>query len=156
MYKEIDTQFPGSKFILTMRQSPEVWFASLCKMAMRRGPLTRFEQYIYGYAIPHGHKDEHIDFYNAHNQAVEDYFRERPEQLLKVCWETGDGWEELANYLGKPVPDQPFPHINKTVPLMYAGNSELGARLFRLFYLSYQKVGKRVLPSSFVERLKRL
>jgi hypothetical protein len=154
MYKEIDAQFPGSRFILTVRQSPEVWFASLCKMAVRRGPLIRFEQHIYGYAIPHGHMDEHIQFYNAHNQAVEDYFGERPEQLLKVCWETGDGWEELASFLDKPVPDQPFPHINKTVPLMYTGNSRVVARLYRLLYVMYQRVGKKVLPQRFIERLR--
>jgi hypothetical protein len=154
MYKEIDAQFPGSKFILTIRKSPEVWFASLCKMAVRRGPLTRFEQYIYGYAIPHGHKDEHIQFYNAHNQAVEEYFKDRPEQFLKVCWENGDGWKELANFLEKPVPDRPFPHLNKSVPLMYTGNNEWVARLYRLFYVTYQQVGKKLLPQSLIERLK--
>ena len=154
MYKEIDAQFPGSRFILTVRKSPEVWFASLCKMAIRLGSLTDFEQYIYGYAIPHGHKDEHIQFYDAHNQAVENYFSERPEQLLKVCWETGDGWEELANFLDKPVPDQPFPHINKTPPLMYTGNSRVVARLYRLLYVIYQRVGKKVLPQRLIERLR--
>lgn len=83
MYKEIDAQFPGTKFILTVRKSPEVWFASLCKMAIRLGALTHYEQYICGYAIPHGHKDEHIQFYNAHNQGGEKYFKDRPEQFLQ-------------------------------------------------------------------------
>jgi hypothetical protein len=154
MYKEIDTQFPDTRFVLTIRKSPEVWFSSLCKMAMRLGPLTDYEQYIYGYAIPHGHKDEHVQFYNAHNQAVEEYFKDRPEQFLKVCWENGDGWEELANFLGKPVPDQPFPHKNKSVPLMYTGNNELMARLYRLLYMTYQKVGKKLLPQSLIKRLR--
>ena len=154
MYEEIDVQFPDTKFILTLRKSPEAWFASLCKMAIRLGPLTDYEQYIYGHSIPHGHRDEHIRFYNAHNQAVEQYFKDRPEQLLKVCWENGDGWEELANFLEKPVPDQPFPHVNKSVPLIYTGNNELVAWLYRLFYVTYQKAGKKLLPRSFIERLK--
>jgi hypothetical protein len=71
-----------------------------------------------------------------------------------VCWENGDGWKELANFLEKPVPDQPFPHINKTVPLMYTGNNELVARLYRLLYVTYQQAGKELLPQSFIDRLK--
>ena len=115
MYREIDSQFPNSKFILTIRQSPEVWFASLCKMAIRLGPLTDFEQYIYGFADPAGHEKEHIDFYLKYNREVKDYFADRPGKLLVVCWETGDGWKELCDHLGFQVPDIPLPHINKTL-----------------------------------------
>ncbi len=154
LYREIDAEFPGTKFILTVRKNPKVWFASLCKMAVRLGPLTDYEQHIYGYAMPHGHKDEHIQFYEAHNQAVEAHFKDRPEQLLKVCWENGDGWQELADFLGKPVPDQPFPHINKTVSLMYSGNSHVMAQLHRLSYVIYQKVGKKLLPQLLIDRLR--
>lgn len=32
------------------------------------------------------------------------------ERLLE--WEVGDGWEPLCKFLGKPVPDVPFPHAN--------------------------------------------
>jgi hypothetical protein len=27
-------------------------------------------------------------------------------------FEPKEGWEPLCKFLGKPVPDQPFPHIN--------------------------------------------
>ncbi|EHK42146.1 hypothetical protein TRIATDRAFT_229660 [Trichoderma atroviride IMI 206040] len=33
-----------------------------------------------------------------------------PERLLTM--ELKDGWEPLAKFLGKPVPDEPFPHAN--------------------------------------------
>lgn len=33
-----------------------------------------------------------------------------PEQLLE--YELGSGWEPLCKFLGKPVPDEPFPQIN--------------------------------------------
>ncbi|KAK1140972.1 hypothetical protein N8T08_009718 [Aspergillus melleus] len=33
-----------------------------------------------------------------------------PEQLLE--YELGSGWEPLCEFLGKPVPDEPFPQIN--------------------------------------------
>lgn len=33
-----------------------------------------------------------------------------PERLLE--WSVQDGWEPLCNFLDKPVPDEPFPHVN--------------------------------------------
>ena len=32
-------------------------------------------------------------------------------QLLQ--YHPSDGWEKLCNFLGTPVPDTPFPHVNK-------------------------------------------
>lgn len=32
------------------------------------------------------------------------------ERLLE--WTVEDGWEPLCEFLGKPVPDEPFPHAN--------------------------------------------
>lgn len=32
------------------------------------------------------------------------------ERLLE--WSVEDGWEPLCEFLGKPVPDEPFPHEN--------------------------------------------
>ncbi|KAM6537998.1 hypothetical protein FALCPG4_003887 [Fusarium falciforme] len=35
------------------------------------------------------------------------------ERLLE--WSVEDGWEPLCEFLGKPVPDEPFPHENAAV-----------------------------------------
>lgn len=35
-----------------------------------------------------------------------------PEKLL--VFEPKQGWEPLCKFLGKPVPDQPFPHVHDT------------------------------------------
>lgn len=32
------------------------------------------------------------------------------ERLLE--WTVEDGWEPLCEFLGKPVPNEPFPHVN--------------------------------------------
>lgn len=32
------------------------------------------------------------------------------ERLLE--WSVEDGWAPLCKFLGKPVPDEPFPHVN--------------------------------------------
>ena len=50
-------------------------------------------------------------FYEHHNEAVRAYFA-GTDRLLDVCWEEGDGWDELTGFLGLPVPDAPFPHSN--------------------------------------------
>lgn len=33
------------------------------------------------------------------------------ERLLE--WTVQDGWEPLCKFLDKPIPDEPFPHVNK-------------------------------------------
>ena len=35
-----------------------------------------------------------------------------PENLL--VWNVKDGWEPLCKFMGKPVPEGPIPHDNKT------------------------------------------
>jgi hypothetical protein len=114
IYRELDQRYPGSKFILTIRLSSEIWMKSLMKHAERIGP-TEFRKLVYGYEMPHGHEEEHIRFYEEHNRAVRNYFRERPDQFLEVCWEKGDGWPEICSFLGVPlVTDEPFPHLNSS------------------------------------------
>ncbi len=115
MFDVLDKHFPNSQFILTKRQSPEIWFESLCRHADRTGP-TEARRLVYGYEMPHHYRQYHIDFYNVHNKRVLDYFQNRPGQLLEVCWETGDGWHSLCEFLNQPHPQIPFPHLNKSNP----------------------------------------
>jgi hypothetical protein len=112
IYKEIDQKYPDSKFILTRRNNAEAWFASLEKHSERMGP-TDMRKYIYGHVMPQGHKEEHIRFYENHLRSVREYFKDRPDGLLEVCFEEGDGWEKLACFLGFEHPNIPFPHANK-------------------------------------------
>lgn len=113
LYKEIDKTFEGSKFILTIRKDPETWFKSLCNHADRTGP-TDFRKYIYGYDLPYEHKQEHINFYEKHLQSVHQYFKNRPDDLLEICWENGDSWAKLSNFLNLETPNIPLPHRNKS------------------------------------------
>jgi len=111
MYREIDGRFPGSKFVLTRRTSSDVWFESLCKHAEWTGPTVHREM-LYGHSMPHDHKAEHVGRYEAHHAAVREHFADRPDDLLEVCWEEGDGWPELGAFLGLPIGEAPFPHAN--------------------------------------------
>lgn len=117
VYKEIDKEFTGSKFILTRRKDPHVWFRSIQRHSKWTGP-NDFRKYIFGFEMPHGHKKEYIDYYNQHLDSVRDYFRDRPDDFIEVCWEEGDGWNELSTFLEFECPTIPFPHINKTTNIL--------------------------------------
>lgn len=112
VYAAMDQAFPGSRFILTTRISAEAWYESLCHHARKVGP-TRIRKAAYGHYMPQGHKDEHIAFYERHNASVRAHFAGRPGALLEVCWERGDGWEQLCPFLGKEVPSRPFFCVNR-------------------------------------------
>ena len=48
------------------------------------------------------------DVFRAHYEEVRRVTP--PERLLE--YRMGDGWEPLCKFLGKEVPDEPFPHVN--------------------------------------------
>lgn len=48
------------------------------------------------------------------------------DQLLE--WKVEDGWEPLCKFLGKPIPDEPFPHTN--VAAGWAGQESRVAKRF--------------------------
>ena len=58
-------------------------------------------------------KSEFINAYENRNAEIIEYFEERPNDLLIVNWENGDGWKELCDFLDVPIPNKRFPHINK-------------------------------------------
>ena len=140
IYKEIDEKFPNTKFILTRRINSDTWYKSLCKHAKRTGP-TDFRKYIYGYEMPHQHKKEHILFYEKHLDSVREYFYERQDNFLEVCWEEGDGWDELSSFLGFERPKIPFPHEKKS-PTMGDNLKELVPSIKKSIKTSIKKTWK--------------
>ena len=38
----------------------------------------------------------------------------KSKSLCKLVWNVKEGWAPLCEFLGKPVPDCPLPHDNKT------------------------------------------
>jgi hypothetical protein len=115
LYQELWHQFPGSKFVLTTRINEFRWFESLSLHVRQRGSAPNgfnFRSYIYGYDNPDQNPAHHIATYLAHNQAVRSFFSDKPGALLEVCWECGDGWQQLCDFLGVGVPALPFPHEN--------------------------------------------
>ncbi|MBT51982.1 MAG: hypothetical protein CMF72_00910 [Mameliella sp.] len=108
-FRDFDTMFPGSKFILTTRD-PKQWYVSVSKHF--GGNETRMRRWIYGDADPLDHKQVYIDRLLTHEAAVRDHFAGREGDFMEFNVQQGDGWNELCAFLGKPVPREDFPRLN--------------------------------------------
>ena len=116
LFRELDTMFPGSKFVLTIRD-PEQWMRSYTNMLLTQGDasdeLNEIRRILYGLPFPNVTEEQLLERYRRHNREVKDYFSDRPDDLLVVNWEESDRWKTLCDFLGREVPSEPFPHANR-------------------------------------------
>ena len=110
MYREIAELYPDAKFILTTRPGTEVWLSSISAHVRRVGTHARhLHRHFFGIEYPQNDPEAFQNFYERHNASVREYFGDR---LTELCWETGDGWDELCDALGVAAPDAALPHAN--------------------------------------------
>lgn len=116
LFRELDEAFPGTRFVLTTRD-PDAWLRSYQGMLARQGEasteLTRRRRVLYGLPFPDVTEAQLLERVRRHEQGVRAWFADRPDDLLVVDWAAGDGWPQLCDFLGLPVPDAPFPHANR-------------------------------------------
>lgn len=122
-YPQLDQIYPGSKFILTIRD-PDDWLKSCAKHWMSLPvavPLPPdapvWQQFaffistaVYGTCGFNGARFRYV--YQSHLASVRRYFEGREDDLLTMDIAAGDGWERLCQFLDRPVPNRPFPHVN--------------------------------------------
>jgi hypothetical protein len=122
LYRELDRAYPGSKFILTIRDEAN-WIRSV------RSHFS-FEQNRHRQhwdAISHrihqalyGRKDFDakifVSRYRRHNHEVREYFKHRPNDLLVMNMDRGAGWKELCAFLDRPIVTGLYPHEFVTEP----------------------------------------
>jgi hypothetical protein len=138
-YVAMDQAFPGSRFILTERDSAEVWYESAvrfsakllgvervptaedlgnfeyCGQPERKGELLRRCQLVYGITPDKVFdRDIYIAHYENHNRSVRHYFRYRPDDLLILNLKQPDAMERLCRFVGRPYNGQKMPHENKS------------------------------------------
>jgi hypothetical protein len=120
LYKQLDAAYPGSKFVLTVRDERE-WLQSV-----RKHFDPRFNQWQPSWNTdPFTHRVHNLlygrrDFdaetmlarYRQHNAEVEAYFRDRPGDLLITNGSAG--WGDLCRFLDQSVPDVSYPRVNAT------------------------------------------
>lgn len=125
LYREVDERFPGSKFILTLRD-PDRWVQSVVAHFGSKHIPTH--EYIYGVKRAVGNEQVMLDYFHRHRAEVEDYFAERPDDLLVMDITTGDGWEVLCPFLGLSIPAFDFPRQNQAGGLQSSRLARLASR----------------------------
>lgn len=124
LYKDVDKQFPGAKFILTVRDKQK-WLRScrdhhiwpghyikdklLSEFVYIKQILT-LHHHLYG-SVEFNEKT-FSDYYDRHYQDVINYFRGREEDLLILDISAKDSWEKLCSFLGKSLDHEGFPVEN--------------------------------------------
>lgn len=113
LFRDVDSWYPGSKFVLTVRATDR-WIRST--VGYFGDESTPMREWIYGAGCPKGNEYAYIERYETHNQEVLNYFKDRPADLLVMDITKGDGWEALCPFLGVPVRSEPFPRANAAPP----------------------------------------
>lgn len=122
-YAQLDRAWPGSKFILTVRDKAS-WLRSAEAhwRVLKEGPRANDQQFqayvdfisacVYGCSYFNA---ERFSFaYDTHVRNVREYFAGRPDDFLLLDIIAGDQWEPLCHFLGVPIPEnKPFPHANR-------------------------------------------
>ena len=126
LWRELDARRPGSRFILTIRPA-SAWVRSVVRFFGEK--TTPMREWIYGAGSPVGSEDLYRARFERHNQEVVEYFRDRPGDLLVLRITEGEGWPELCSFLGRPLPEEPFPHL---VPSRVPASGPPPSRLARL------------------------
>ena len=129
VFKDLDEWFPGSKFILTVRDKDN-WLKSIIKHYGKK--TFEFEKWYYGVDYPVGNEEVYIQKFENHNKEVIEYFKDRPDDLLVVDWEKGDKWDKLCPFLGVDIPEEPFPHLNRNKTFMDKVTKKYRGGLIRL------------------------
>ena len=132
-YKELDKKFPGSKFILTVREE-ERWLDSarrhvfIGKWWKYPNRINQLHQDVLGDIVYNEKKFRKA--YHQHHKDVMDYFRNRKNDLLVINICNGEGWEKLCKFLGNEIPDVPFPRSNRGFHRRL--NDFMGKQIFRI------------------------
>lgn len=117
VFRELMDRYGASaRYVLTVRKSSSIWLDSVIAHADRVGSDFDLHRRIaFGYDHPRGHEKEYIDYYERHNSEVKAAISERnlSDCFAELCWETGDGWNELCQLIGIIPPTEPFPHSNR-------------------------------------------
>jgi hypothetical protein len=111
LYKEFDHAFPGSKFILVLREESS-WLNS-CKNYFK-SPFSPFRFFLYGKGNPINNEERYLSIYRNHNLEVQNYFADRSDDLLILKLEDDKKWDKLCTFLGKENTVINFPFLNQS------------------------------------------
>lgn len=134
-YVALDQAFPGSKFILTVRNDAEQWYNSITKFhgdKWANGHIPTKEDLMNAVNDVKGRpwivnralfdtpdnepyrKADLLEFYNRHIDDVTRYFKHRPTDLLIINLSEREAYQKFVDFLDVKSPYDSFPWENKT------------------------------------------
>ena len=134
-YKHMDQAFPGSKFILTVRDDADQWYRSITRFHAKKFGLNRriptygdLEAAMYvrpGFMLNgmrvHGtlREDPYNEailkaHYDAYNEEVIEYFKGREQDLLALNVSEEGAYQKFIDFLGVETEASEFPWENRT------------------------------------------
>ena len=117
LYKELDRAYPGSKFILTVRDEQD-WLASTRDHWSYEHNTFRSDWDLWPAAnfihiATYGQKGFDAEIflarYRRHNAEVREYFKDRPADFLEMNMSKGAGWRELCPFVERAIPETKYP-----------------------------------------------
>jgi hypothetical protein len=134
---ELIEAYPDAKIILNQRKDLDAWHRS-CVKNLGEGVYDQwhiwfiawwgksffwlwhiYERYLWLHffegttvGLTEGVKRNGKRLYKAHANQIRGIMHSRGESDRLLEWYLEDGWEPLCKFLGKPVPDEPFPRTN--------------------------------------------
>lgn len=131
-YIILDYAFPGSKFILTVRDDAEEWYNSITRFhaklwgngkiptksnllnAKKGRPWIVNQELFKTPGDDPYNKSILMNFYNQYITEVKDYFKNRPNDLLVINLKEEKSYKNFCEFLGcNPIKER-FPWKNKT------------------------------------------
>lgn len=134
-YQELAAFYPQAKVILTVR-NPEAWYKSALD-TIYSASVPPLQTALFALKLPFSRRLRHLlralrlaqsiwhkDFggrfgdkehaLRAYRQHFEQVQQVIPRERLLI-YDIREGWRPLCDFLGVPVPDTPFPHLNDRV-----------------------------------------
>ena len=134
-FQAVDEAYPGSRFILTIRDDPLQWYESLTRFHTQLvgkgrlptpedlkefpyrypGWLWRSQELIYGVDETTLYdRDLYMAHYEKHLESVQGYFRGREQDLLVLNLSQADAMDCLCRFLSIEARGLEMPHLNKS------------------------------------------
>jgi hypothetical protein len=131
-WRELAAYYPDAKVLHTTRDA-DAWFESTQASIFNPANLDRFKDggpIAEFFAIALGEVQGHVndrafmlDYFHRHEAEVKATVP--PERLL--VYPVGSGWGPLCDFLGVPVPDEPFPTENSRAEFAQRRHAAAGA-----------------------------
>jgi hypothetical protein len=119
-YRILMNEYPDARILLNIRE-PGKWYDSMLETIWAIQPafpfwfpkiVRKIHDEIIWKGNLRGAFPEREKTINIYKEWIEEVKKNVPTERVLV-YEVKEGWQPLCEFLGVPVPDKPFPHINE-------------------------------------------